>query len=198
LTAIVLAGGKNLRLGRNKALEAIGGKSLIECVVDRVKLISNRVLIVTSREHPDFPVAGGVEVVVDLYPGMGPLGGIYTGLMTSRSSRNVVVACDMPFLNIDLLRYMVKLTPGFDVVAPRLKEGMVESLHAIYSRNCLNAIKMQLEHNDLEVSHFFSGVHVRYVEREECQKFDPQLLTFFNINYQADLDQAMTIAIKSK
>ena len=198
VTTIVLAGGRNLRLNRNKALEAIGGKSLIERVVERVKLVSTQTLIVTSQGQFAPPVTGEAKVLVDLYPGKGPLGGIYTGLLVSPSSHSVVVACDMPFLNIELLCYMIELSPGFDAVVPRLGEGKVEPLHAIYSKGCLDSMKTQLEHDQLEVSRFLNTVRVRYVERAECQRLDPQLLTFFNINCQSDLDQAIMLVTESR
>jgi len=193
VTSIVLAGGKNLRLGRNKALETLNGKSLVEHVVERLRPLTNQILIVTSQEQLDLPVACKAEILVDLYPGKGPLGGIYTGLLASQSSHNIVVACDMPFLNTGLLRYMVELSRDFDAVVPRLGEGMVEPLHAIYSKNCLSSIKIQLECNQLEVNSFLNKVRVRFVERAECQRLDPQLLSFFNINCQADLDQAISL-----
>jgi len=193
VTSIILAGGKNQRFGRSKVLENIGGKSLIEGVIERLRPLSNQVLIVTSREQADLPVAG-VEILCDLYAGAGPLGGIYTGLLASRSPHSIVVGCDMPFLNVELLRYMVELSTGFDAVVPRLKEGMLEPLHAVYSKSCLDIMKARLEHNRLATHSFLSEVHVRYVELAECQRFDPQLLSFFNINYQVDLDQAITLA----
>ena len=136
-------------------------------------------------------------MVVDLYPGKGPLVGIYTGLLAAESSHSLVVACDMPFLNIELLRYMIELSPGFDAVVPRLGERKVEPLHAIYSRSCLGSMKTLLEHDQLEVTHFLNTVHVRYVERTECQRFDPQLLSLFNINCQSDLERAITLAAEN-
>ncbi len=193
VTSIVLAGGKNLRLGKYKALEVIGGKSLIERVIERLRPLTNRILIVTSQEQSDLPVADRAEILVDLYPGKGPLGGMYTGLLSSQSSRSIVVACDMLFLNTELLRYMIELSRDFDVVVPRLGEEMVEPLHAIYSKNCLGNMKTQLERKQLRVNSFFNSVRVRYVERAECQKLDPQLLSFFNINYQSDLDRAIAL-----
>lgn len=198
MTSIILAGGRNLRLGNSKALGIIGGKSLIERVVERVKLVTTQTLIVTSPVQLALPVAGEVQVLVDLYPGKGPLGGIYTGLLASPSSHSIVVACDMPFLNIELLRYMIELSQGFDAVVPRLGEGKIEPLHAIYSKDCLDNIKTQLEHNQLRVSRFLDTVRVRYVERAECQRFDPRLLTFFNINYRSDLDRAITLAAENR
>ena len=198
MTSIILAGGRNLRLGSSKALEIIGSKSLIERVVERVKLVSNQTLIVISQGQLALPVTVEAKVLVDLYPGKGPLGGIYTGLLASPSSHSVVVACDMPFLNIELLRYMIELSPGFDAVVPRLGEGRVEPLHAIYSKGCLDNMKTQLEHNHLQISHSLTMLRVRYIERAECQKFDPQLLSFFNINSQSDLDQAITLAAENR
>lgn len=198
MTSIILVGGRSLRLGSSKALEIIGGKSLIERVVERVKLVSSQTLIVTSPRQLALPVAGEVEVLVDLYPGTGPLGGIYTGLLASPSSYSIVVGCDMPFLNIELLRYMIELSRDFDAVVPRLGEGKVEPLHAIYAKGCLDNMKTQLEHNQLRIARFLNTVRVRYVEKAECQKFDPQLLTFFNINCQSDLDRAIALAAENR
>ena len=196
MTAIVLAGGKSLRLGRSKALEVIGGKSLIERVVERLEPVANQLLIVTSQEQPDLPVTVKAEVLIDVYPGKGPLGGIYTGLVSSRSSQSIVVACDMPFLNTELLRYMIELSGDFDAVVPRLANGMIEPLHAVYSKNCLGIMKIRLENNELGITPFLNQLRVRYIEEAECQRFDPQLLTFFNINRQADLERAIELAAK--
>ena len=74
----------------------------------------------------------------------------------------------------------------------------MEPLHAIYSKGCLDNMKTQLENNQLEVSRFLNTVRVRYVEQAECQKFDPQLLTFFNINCQSDLDRAIMLAAEDR
>ena len=198
VTSIVLAGGKSRRLGRSKALETIGGKSLIECVIERLRPLTSQMLIVTSREQLDLPVVSKAEILVDLYPDKGPLGSIYTGLLASRSSQSIVVACDMPFLNASLLGYMVELAADFDAVVPRLDEGMLEPLHAIYSQSCLDIMKTRLEHNQLGVGSFLSAVRVRYVERAECQRLDPQLLSLFNINYQSALERAIALAAEGK
>ncbi|MFC2025052.1 molybdenum cofactor guanylyltransferase [Chloroflexota bacterium] len=194
ITSIILAGGKNLRMGRSKALEIIGGKSLIEYVVEQLRPLTNQILIVTSREQQDLPVIEQSERWVDLYPDKGPLGGIYTGLLASQSSHSLVVACDMPFLNAKLLHYMIELCGDFDAVVPRLGERMVEPLHAVYSKSCLDNMKAQLECNQLGVNSFLNTIRVRYVERAECQRFDPQLLSFVNINYPSDLDKAIALA----
>jgi len=194
ITSIILAGGRSLRLGRCKAVEAICGKSLLERVIEKLKTISNQILVVTSQEQLGLLVACEAEVVVDIYPGKGPLAGIYTGLLASKFPYSIVGACDMPFLNVELLRYMIELSEGFDVVIPRSGEGMIEPLHAIYSRSCINTVRAELERDHLKISQVLDILRVRYVEQEEYQKFDPQHLSFFNVNSMLDLKRATAIA----
>jgi len=196
-TSIVLAGGRSSRLGREKLLEKIAGKSLIELVISHLSSLSDEIFLVISQKqartasqsytHPE------AKTVVDLYPGKGSLGGIYTGLVHSNSFHNLVVACDMPFLNPALLRYMISRSPGFDVVIPRIGDN-IEPLHAIYSRNCARLIEEQLKRDDLRIRGFFDAVKVRYIEKEEIERFDPEHLSFFNVNTQSDLEKARMLA----
>lgn len=187
MTSIVLAGGKSLRLGREKALEEIAGRSLIERVIERLSLLGNEIIVVTSSSDqlPDL----GVKRVIDSYPGKGNLVGIYSGLKEVASSHSLVVGCDMPFLNIDLLRYIMELSPGFDVVIPRVDEG-VEPLHAVYSKNCLAPIEVYLRGGRLKIFDLLPELKVLYVDNAEIERFDPRHLSFFNINSEADLERA--------
>jgi molybdopterin-guanine dinucleotide biosynthesis protein A len=193
VTSIILAGGKNLRLGRNKAIENIGNITLIERVAKRLRPLTGHYIIVTSGDKFELPGPCKAEMLADVYYGKGPLGGIYTGLLTARSSQSIVVACDMPFLNNKLLGYMLELSGDYDAVVPRLDNGMIEPLHAIYSKSCLGKMKEWLESDRLKIYRFLDAIKVRYVERAECQEYDPQLLSFFNINYQQDLDRAIEL-----
>ncbi len=194
ITSIILAGGKNLRLGRNKALEVIRGKSIINRVFERLEPISTQVVIVTSWAQFDIELNHTADIVADIYPDKGPLGGLYTGLMASKSTFNIVVACDMPFLNTKLLGYMVGLSEGYEAVVPRFDNDMIEPLHAVYSRDCLSRIDERLADNQLSIHAFISEANVRYIEQEEIRKIDPYLVSFFNINYQSDLDKALKMA----
>jgi len=193
VTAIILAGGKNVRLGRPKALEVIGGKTIVERVVERLSPLTDQMLIVTGSGKIDLPGTDEAEFLTDLYPGYGPLGGIYTGLVGSQNSLNIAVACDMPFLNTKLLGYMIEQAGDCDAVVPRMDGDMIEPLHAIYSKTCLETFKERLERKQLSIHSFIQSLRVRYIERSESERFDPSLLSFFNINYQADLDKAITI-----
>jgi molybdopterin-guanine dinucleotide biosynthesis protein A len=196
MTSIILAGGKSLRLGRNKFLEIIGGKSLIQWVVDCVAGFSTEIIIATARGEA-IPCSSHVKVktVGDIYPGKGPLSGIYSGLIASSSSQAIVVGCDTPFLSGSLLRYMTQICCTCDIAVPRIKDN-VEPLCAVYSKICLAPIRELLEHNQLEIIKLYSMVRLKYVEEEEIDSFDPEHLSFFNINSQADLDRARELAVE--
>ena len=195
ISCIVLAGGKGLRLGRNKILATVNNTSLLERTLSNLSFLDSDIIIVTATKQslPQFIGSPRRRVVADTYPGKGPLGGIYTGLVASDSFYNLVVASDMPFLNQALLRYMIQLSNGFDLVVPRLG-NMVEPLHAVYSKGCLAPIERILEQGNLSISQLFTQVRVRYVEAEEIGRFDPEHLSFFNINTEADLATARELA----
>ena len=196
ISCIVLAGGKGLRLGRDKTVETVGNTSLLERVVSYLSLFNSDIIIVAATKQYLPQVSGypKLRIVVDTYPGKGPLGGVFTGLVASDSLYNLVVACDMPFLNQALLRYMIGLADGFDLVVPRLGDNMIEPLHAVYSRNCLTTIKNLLEQGKMRFTDLLTLVKVRYVEAEEINLFDPKHLSFFNINTEADLKTAQELA----
>jgi molybdopterin-guanine dinucleotide biosynthesis protein A len=180
-----------LRLGRAKALERINKQSLIERTIDCLSIVSQALLVVTSQEQFRLVAAARLKgkVIVDIYPGKGALGGIYTGLASADSFYSLVVGCDMPFLNRDLLCYLIDLAPNFDVVVPRI-DDMLEPLHAVYSRDCLAPIKELIDKDRLGVSQLFNLVKTRYVGKDEIAKFDPRCLSFFNINTLDDLRKA--------
>lgn len=182
-------------MGRDKALETVDGKSLLQRVVSKLSPFSNDIIIVTAKGKPLSRFNSGLRsrIVADAYPGKGALVGLGTGLAASKAWYNLVVACDMPFLNQALLRYMLELSAGFDLVVPRVA-GLVEPLHAVYSKDCLAPIERLLEQGDLRVSQLFELVRVRYVEVEEIERFDPQRLSFFNVNTEADLERAQHLA----
>lgn len=191
ITSIVLAGGKSTRLGREKALERIGDESLIQRVIGRIAPLSTGVIVAMRPGQPELPLPTQprMKTVTDIYPGKGSLGGIYSGLHASSSFHNLVVACDMPFLNAALLRHLIKLCPDFDVVIPKVG-GKTQPLHAVYSKNCLAPIETLLKQDRLKIVDFFPSVRVRYVEEAELDRFDPQHLSFLNINTEEDLARA--------
>lgn len=184
ISSVILAGGQSRRMGVNKAFLKVGHRFLIERVISQVSIVAKEVIVVTNT--PDEYAHLSYPTVADVFPGKGSLGGIYSGLKAASNPYVLVVGCDMPFLNASLLRYMLLLTPGYDVVVPRTEQG-VEPLHALYSKACLPAMEQLLQQDNLKVIAFYSQVRVRYVEQEEIKILDPQLLSFFNVNTPDDL-----------
>jgi molybdopterin-guanine dinucleotide biosynthesis protein A len=198
MTSIILAGGKSSRLGRSKALQVIEGKSLIQWVVDRLAILSTEIIIATAHgEAIPCSSAARIKTVADIYPGRGPLVGIYSGLRASSGPRAIVVGCDTPFLSVSLLEYMTQICSTFDVVVPRI-ENKLEPLCAVYSKNCLVPIQGLLEQDELRIRKLFSMVNVKYVEEDEINRFDPKQLSFFNINSQDDLERARKLAAEKR
>ena len=195
ISSIVLAGGRSLRLGHDKVFKPIGNRNLLDFVIDRVAPLSRETILVAASKNALFQSGKypGLKLVTDVYPDKGPLGGIYTGLLNSRSLLNLIVASDMPFLNPALLRYMMQVSTDFDLVVPRIGE-LVEPLHAVYTRGCLEPAEHLLRQNVLSVRRLFSMVRTKYVEADEIDRFDPDHLSFFNINTRADLSRAEEIA----
>lgn len=194
ISGVALAGGMSRRLGRNKAVEEIGGERLIERVINRLSEVTSETVVVVAEESraEGLDLPDGVRTAADIYPGHGSLGGIFTGLSAACGDYGIVVACDMPFLNTGLLQFMVDLAPDFDVVVPRLN-GRPEPLHAIYSKSCLEPIESRLKGQDLKIALFFEEVRVAYVDEEDIDLFDPDRLSFFNVNTQEDLDKALAL-----
>jgi molybdopterin-guanine dinucleotide biosynthesis protein A len=195
VSGIVLAGGQSSRLGTDKSFVNVNGQSLIEQIVAKLARLSDDVIIVTNSPEKYHHLE--VRVVGDIYPGKGALGGIYSGLRAAANTHSLVVACDMPFLDLNLLRYMILLARGHDVVIPRVG-GFPEPLHAIYSKSCLEPIDRLLARGGLKIIDFFPEVRVRYVEEDEVDIFDPQHLSFFNVNVPGDLEEMKKLVRRDK
>ena len=195
ISSIILAGGRSSRLGYDKIFKPVGARNLLDLVIGRVASLSGETIIVTGSNNNLFQSDKYPELkfITDVYPDKGPLGGIYTGLLNSTSLLNLVVASDMPFLNPALLRYMVQVANDYDLVVPRVGD-FVEPLHAIYTRDCMEPAEHLLKQDILSVHRLFSMVRTRYVEVEEIDRFDPDHLSFFNVNTRADLSRAEEIA----
>ena len=199
ISCIILAGGKSLRLGHDKITEKVGNTTLLGKVISGIDSLSKDIVIVTAeeRDFTEFTDNPKVKTVSDIFPGRGSLGGIYTGLVKSESFYNLVIAADMPFPNVGLLAYMTEVADGFDFIIPRIGT-FFEPLHSIYSKNCISPIETMINKNRRVIIELFDFVKVRYVEAEEIDRFDPEHLSFFNINTIEDLELARKITDGAK
>ena len=197
VSAVVLAGGLSRRLGRDKAVEPLGGEPLIVRVLSRVAQVSDETVVVVNdtARASELPLSGDVATAVDRYPDSGSLGGIFTGLEAARADWVLVVACDMPFLNVPLLRRILSLRATRDAVVPVI-DGRPEPTHAAYSKRCLPHIEKRLQANDLKISRFFDDVEVEYLPQSDVDEYDARHLSFFNVNTEQDLERARQIVLE--
>ena len=184
LTVAIQAGGKSSRMGTDKSFVPFLGRPMIEVVRERVAGLGDELILITNR--PEAYAYLGLPMFGDDYPDTGPLGGIYTAVRHARHAHTLVVACDMPWLNRPLLEYMVELRQMADVVVPRW-EKFPEPLHAVYSQACLEPIREKLEAGMLKITAFYGRVSVRFVDRPEIERFDPEGRSFVNVNTPDDL-----------
>lgn len=189
ISAILLAGGASSRMGgRNKAFLKIGGETIIQREIDVLERIFDKIIIVTN----DFEHYGhlGKPIFSDINPGYGSLGGIFTGLNRCSTDYGFIFACDMPFLNQEVICYICKRSYGHDLTIPRIG-GYLEPVHAVYSCKCLPFIEKLMLKGDLKITSFFKEVNMLEISEQELQTLDPYLRFRINVNSPDDLDNAI-------
>lgn len=187
---VIQAGGESRRMGQNKALLPFRGRPLIERVVNRLSPFTDELIL--TANHPELYQFLGLPSYPDLIPGKGALGGLYTALSAAHFALVAVVACDMPFVNPQLLTAERDLLSegGWDVVIPRSAEGL-EPLHAVYRKDaCLPQIRRALDEGRLRMDSWFSDVKVREMSLEDIAVHDPEFRSFMNVNTPEEFRQA--------
>lgn len=188
VSGVILAGGRSQRLGSDKAFLPLFDQPLVARVVYTLASLSDDLIVVTNTPAPYAALGLPVRLVGDEHPGQGSLMGVYTGLRQARHPHVLVVACDMPFLSQPLLRYMTTLMAGYDVVVPEVS-GMLEPLHAIYGERCLPPMARLLASGERKIVRFYPEVGVRIVKESEIDQFDPNHLSFLNVNTRQDWER---------
>lgn len=187
VTVAIMAGGKSSRMGTDKAFVDFQGRPMIEWVMERVAGLGAETIL--STNNPPAYAHLGLPMFRDVLPDHGPLGGIYTAVSRAQHPYVLVVACDMPWLNPELLTYQLDLRHTADIVVPRW-DKYPEPLHAVYSKACLPAIEANLQAQRLKITSFFGQVRVRFVDREEIEKVDVNGRSFANVNTPDELQNA--------
>jgi len=192
VTGVVQAGGKSTRMGGEpKALMTVGGKRIIERVVDAVAPAVDDLLLVTNT--PDLYTFLGLPMVPDVYPDSGSLGGIYSGLKAAPAEFAFTVACDMPFLHPDIVRLVVGRAGDGDVVIPRAVDQL-QTLHAVYAKTCLPHIEARLLAGRFKIVGFFDEVRVVEIDEGEMGRHRDPALVFMNVNTPLELERARQLA----
>jgi molybdenum cofactor guanylyltransferase len=191
VTGIILAGGKSRRMGGiNKALLRVGQHHIIERVCEAVLQVMTNAMIITNT--PDDFAFLGLPMFPDIHPNTGSLGGLYTGLKHCTDKLGFLVACDMPFLNPQIMKTMIDLVDDYDVVIPNV-DGGLQPLHAIYSRNCTKLIEDFLLRGNFKIIDCLHQVKMREVSEDFLKGFDPTFRFVMNVNSPEDLAKAINI-----
>ena len=170
-------------MGREKAFLDLEGRPLIAHVAERLGSVADELIIAADDQARFQPFAG--RVVPDIFPCLGTLGGIHAGLSAARYDLALVVGCDMPFIDPDVLIWFADAAAAHDVVVLRRPEG-IEPLHAAYRRSCLPAIEAAIRSGQRRAVSFHAQVRVRYVDPVELLEIDPDLSSFRNLNTPAE------------
>ncbi|MEI7639694.1 MAG: molybdenum cofactor guanylyltransferase [Syntrophus sp. (in: bacteria)] len=178
-TGIILTGGKNTRMGTNKAFLAVDWERLIDRTVRIYRDIFDEIILVTNEPHLYYDI--DVTLVTDLVKHKGPLMGIYTGLFYATSDPVFFAACDMPFLSAEFIRYLLEQSRDADIVVPETADGF-QPLHAVYSKSCMGTIQRLLMQDKLKVTGFYKGMKLKAIGPDAILPFDPGGRIFRNVN----------------
>jgi molybdopterin-guanine dinucleotide biosynthesis protein A len=188
ITGVIQAGGRSVRMGgQPKALMELGGRRIIDRVADVVRAVADDVLIVTNT--PELYASLDLPMVPDAFPEHGSLGGIYSGLRAAPGDAAFTVACDMPFLMVEVARLVTGRAWEADVVVPRVG-GQWETLHACYAKACLGPIEARLRAGQLRIVGFYDEVRVLAITEAEVARFRAPEVAFMNVNTPEDLEAA--------
>lgn len=186
-TAVVLAGGKSSRMGFDKQFIKINEKMLLETIIDKLKKEFEDVIIVTNR--PEQYLDCSCKIVSDEVKGKGPLGGIHIGLKESSSKYVYFVACDMPNINTDYIRYMKEKIRDLDVDACITRVGdRLEHLNAFYSRDVIGEVEKLFLEDCRAIVCLTEKVKTFYIEEQDARKYSPGWEMFLNINTKEELE----------
>ncbi len=197
LTGVILAGGKSKRLGRDKALETFNGEPLILKVISSIETLVDEIILVVNddKRKNDFSFMKNVTFATDKFSDAGSLGGIYTGLHESNNLNALFLACDMPFISMNILSLLInKIQLNPDIIIPEYN-GFKQSTHAIYNKNCLPVIKNQLKRGEYKISKIFKKCNTLLINEHEINQCEKDTKSFYNINYEYELEKAKQMLI---
>jgi molybdopterin-guanine dinucleotide biosynthesis protein A len=187
----LLAGGRSARMGQDKCGVELAGRTLLDHILAQLGPHAAETFIVANDPAPYLRTE--LPVFPDETPGLGPLGGLAAALQHATQTHVLLTACDMPFVCLPLIERMLGLAGQADAVLPRIG-GQAEPLRAVYNQVCLEPVREALRRGDRRMISFLPGVRVRYLDEAEIGEFDPEQLTFFNINTPGDLARAESLA----
>ncbi|MGR6836505.1 molybdenum cofactor guanylyltransferase [Syntrophomonas erecta] len=178
-SGVILAGGKSSRMKFNKAFAPIGSSTAIEIIIEKFQALFAEILIVSN--DPEEYEHLGLKVVTDVYPRRGPVAGIHAGLHHALYSKIFILACDMPFINPSLIRYMLGQLGTHECAIPKI-DGCLQPTAAVYSKKALPSFTRSLEEDKLKLILLIEELDLVLIEKEQIQQFGSIQELFFNVN----------------
>lgn len=175
---IILAGGKSSRMGEDKGLMALFGKSMVAYVLDQAVKISEDIIIVSNNSNYK---KYGYPTFKDLYKEKGPLAGLHTGLVKSKHHKNIVLSCDIPYVKIGLLNFLYNQSEGYDITIAQHEDRM-HPLIGIYTKDCIQRFEECLKLDELKITKAFASLNFNIVPADEFDSIE-----FKNLNSKKDI-----------
>lgn len=186
-TAVILAGGKSSRMGFDKQLLKINERRLMDSLIMKLNQEFDEIIIVTNR--PECYKGLGDKIISDIIVGRGPLSGIHAGLTMASNEFSYFLACDMPNINFDYIRYMKNSIRCIDTSACITRFGSwIEPFNAFYSKKLKIEIEKHLFSGNRSINSLLEKVDVYYISEEEARRFSPNWDMFLNLNTKEDLN----------
>ena len=201
-SAVILAGGNSSRMGEDKALLNFEGRPLLCWTVEKLAQSAGEIVVVAKDEKHakqllNLTVSSGVVFTWDRQSGYGPVAGLYAGLCKASGVYVFATGCDLPFLKPEVIDSIFELAEGhqgIDAVVPVQNNGFYEPLHSVYRREkMLAACRRALENKERRIYAPLQELQVKCVQIERFRSIDPELMTFFNLNTQEDLETARAL-----
>jgi len=191
ISVVIQAGGKSSRMGTDKAFLEFKSKTLIQFIIDQVRVLSDDLIIISNK--PDEYMYLGYPVHEDIYKDVGVLGGLHSGLYYAKYHEVLTIGCDMPFHNIGLLEYMIEKSKDYDIVIPIKGKDKYEPFRAIYSKSCLPFIGDAIYNNKKRMVSFFDDVNIYEISIDTLNEYGDVEKLFMNINTKEDHNKARNI-----
>jgi molybdopterin-guanine dinucleotide biosynthesis protein A len=180
----ILTGGKSKRFGANKCNYKIDGKMMIERVLDSIAYLFEDVLF--SGSDPRVELENG-KVIEDIHPNKGPVAGLESALMYAKNDYVFLVACDMPFISPEVIKFMMEMVEGQNILCPQV-DGKYQTTHAIYSKSILPLVKKELERDKSTLTHVvLTSTNVKILKEEFFSELQNYKMSFRNFNSPEEL-----------
>ena len=184
VVAAILAGGKSRRMGQDKAFVKIDGVFMIEKVLDVITPLISQTVIIAN--NPEAYRRFSLPVYADTITGMGPLSGLHTAFEKTGAEKILLVACDMPHINPDIVRYLIEYDEWKEEALIPFAGGREQGLLALYKRSAIDKVANDILQKAIQFDQFRKVISKRLIAEEELEKIEPSLKTFDNINSQED------------